>query len=141
MYQAAFYDRSTYTYHVRDDKKGWIDFKYTPELYKITPNGPLETLDGKRATPVTKYEWRDTSLYEQDVDKITRVLIDVYKDSDDTPEYQNIVYLDIECEIGGTLTPEYIKSARQNYRLPAPRAMKAIIMHTKILIQKRSMVD
>ena len=111
MYQAAFYDRSTYTYHVRDDKKGWIDFKYTPELYKITPNGPLETLDGKRATPVTKYEWRDTSLYEQDVDKITRVLIDVYKDSDDTPEYQNIVYFDIECEIGGTLTPEYIKSA------------------------------
>ena len=111
MYQAAFYDRSTYTYHVRDDKKGWVDFKYTPELYKITPSGPLETLDGKRATPVTKYEWRDTSLYEQDVDKLTRVLIDIYKDSDDTPEYHNTVYFDIECEIGGTLTPEYIKSA------------------------------
>jgi len=111
MYQAAFYDRSTYTYHIRDDKKGWIDFKYTPELYKITPGGPLETLDGKRATPVTKYEWRDTSLYEQDVDKLTRILIDIYKDSDDTPEYHNTVYFDIECEIGGTLTSEYIKTA------------------------------
>ena len=111
MYQALYYDRSTYTYHLRDDEKGWLDFKYTPELYKITPNGPLETLDGKRSTPVNKYEWRDTSLYEQDVDKCTRVLIDLYKDSDDTPKFQNIVYFDIECEIGGTLTTEYIKTA------------------------------
>ena len=43
MYQAIYYDRSTYTYHLRDDEKGWLDFKYTPELYQITPNGPLET--------------------------------------------------------------------------------------------------
>ena len=111
MYQSIYYDRSTYTYHLRDDEKGWLDFKYTPELYQIVPNGPLETLDGKRAKPVDKYEWRDTSLYEQDVDKCTRVLIDLYKDSDESPKQHNIVYFDIECEIGGTLTNEYIKSA------------------------------
>ena len=111
MYQLIYYDRPTYTYYLRDDEKGWLDFKSTPELYKITPNGPLETLDGKRATHVEKYEWRDISLYEQDVDKCTRVLIDLYKDSDDAPKFQNIVYFDIECEIGGTLTSEYIKTA------------------------------
>ena len=111
MYQAIFFDRSTYTYYLRDDEKHWLDFKYTPELYQITPNGSLETLDGKRATPIDKYEWKDTSLYEQDVDRCTRVLIDLYKDSDDTPKHHNIVYFDIECEIGGTLTTEYIKSA------------------------------
>jgi DNA polymerase elongation subunit (family B) len=111
MYQAAYYDRTTYTYHVRDDEKGWVDFKYTPELYKIVPNGSLKTLNGKLAEPTTKYEWKDTSLYEQDVDKLTRVLIDVYKESDDAPKFHNVIYFDIECEIGGTLTPEYIKSA------------------------------
>ena len=111
MYQSIYYDRSTYTYHLRDDEKGWLDFKYTPELYKITTDGPLETLDGKRATPTSKYEWRDTTLYEQDVDKCTRVLIDLFKDSDDAPTHHNIVYFDIECEIGGTLTSEYIKTA------------------------------
>jgi len=111
MYQAAYYDRTSYTYHLRDDERGWIDFKYTPELYRIDPNGPLETLDGKRAYPVQKYEWRDISLYEQDVDKLTRVLIELYKDSDDTPKFHNLVYFDIECEIGGALTTEYIKSA------------------------------
>ena len=111
MYQSIYYDRSNYTYHLRDDEKGWLDFKYTPELYQIIPNGSLETLDGKRATPTIKYNWKDTSLYEQDVDKCTRILIDLYKDSDDTPKFQNILYFDIECEIGGTLTSEYIKTA------------------------------
>jgi DNA polymerase elongation subunit (family B) len=96
---------------LRDDERGWIDFKYTPELYKITPDGPLHTLDDKRATPTSKYEWNDMSLYEKDVDKCTRVLIDLFKDTDDISKYQNVVYFDIECEIGGTLTPEYIKTA------------------------------
>jgi DNA polymerase elongation subunit (family B) len=111
MYQAIFYDRSTYTYHLRDDNQGWIDFKYVPELYKITPDGDLKTLDGKKAIAVNKYEWKDISLYEQDVDKCTRVLIDLYKEHDNAPKSHNIVYFDIECEIGGTLTSEYIKSA------------------------------
>jgi len=111
MYQSAYYDRTSYTYHLRDDERGWIDFKYTPELYKIDPTGELETLDGKRAIAVQKYDWKDNSLYEKDVDKLTRVLIDLYKDSDDSPKWHNIVYFDIECEIGGALTSEYIKTA------------------------------
>jgi DNA polymerase elongation subunit (family B) len=111
MYQSIYYDRPNYTYYLRDDEKGWMDFKYTPELYRITPNGTLDTLDGKKALPVSKYEWKDNSLYEQDVDKCTRVLIDLFKDSDDAPAFHNVVYFDIECEIGGTLTSEYIKTA------------------------------
>jgi DNA polymerase elongation subunit (family B) len=63
------------------------------------------------AIPVKKYDKYDLSLYEKDVDKRTRLLIDQYYDSDDTAEWQNIVYFDIECEIGGALTPEYIKTA------------------------------
>jgi len=111
MYQAAYYDRTTYTYFIRDDETGWIDFKYTPELYKLDPKGLLKTLDGKTVSPVSSYDWRDTSLYEQDVDKLTRILIDLYKESDDAPKYQNTIYFDIECEIGGALTSEYIKTA------------------------------
>ena len=111
MYQSAYYDRTTYTYFIRDDESGWNDFKYTPELYRIDANGLLNTLDGKKATAVNKYDWRDNSLYEKDVDKLTRVLIDLYKESDDSPKFHNVVYFDIECEIGGALTAEYIKTA------------------------------
>jgi DNA polymerase elongation subunit (family B) len=141
MYQAIYYDRSTYTYHLRDDEKGWLDFKYTPELYQITPNGSLETLDGKRATPINKYEWKDTSLYEQDVDKCTRVLIDLYKDSDDTPKQHNIVYFDIECEIGGTLTSEYIKSAPMKMTSVALYDNTTQMWYCLILDEKKQLTD
>jgi DNA polymerase elongation subunit (family B) len=111
MYQAIYYDRSTYTFHLRDDKDGWSEFKYHRPRFKIDPNGQYQTLDGKRANAVTKYDWKDNSLYESDLDAYTSVLIDRYKDSDDAAEWQNIVYFDIECEIAGALTPELIKNA------------------------------
>ena len=111
MYQAIYYDKSTYTFHLRDDKTGWSEFKYTRPRFKIDPNGQYQTLDGKRANAITKYDWKDNSLYESDLDAYTSVLIDKYKDSDDTAEWQNIVYFDIECEIAGALTPELIKNA------------------------------
>ncbi len=111
MYQAIYYDRSTYTFHLRDDKTGWSEFKYNRPRYVIDPNGQFPTLDGKRANPITKYDWKDNSLYESDLDANTAVLIDKYRDSDDAPEWQNIVYFDIECEIAGALTPDLIKRA------------------------------
>ena len=111
MYQAIYYDRSTYTFNLRDDKTGWSEFKYHRPRFKIDPNGQYPTLDGKRANAVTKYDWKDNSLYESDLDAYTAVLIDKYKDSDDTAEWQNIIYFDIECEIAGALTPELIKNA------------------------------
>jgi DNA polymerase elongation subunit (family B) len=111
MYQAIYYDRQTYTFNLRDDKTGWSEFKYHRPRFKIDPNGQYPTLDGKRANAVTKYDWKDNSLYESDLDAYTSVLIDKYKDSDDAAEWQNIVYFDIECEIAGALTPELIKNA------------------------------
>ena len=112
MYQAIYYDgKPNYKFHLRDDKTGWSEFSYTLPRYQIDANGQFPTLDGKRAKQVTKYEWNDNHLYESDIDRLTAVLIDKYKDSDDTPEWQNIVYFDIECEIGGALTTEYIKTA------------------------------
>ena len=112
MYQAIYYDgKPNYKFHLRDDKKGWSEFQYTIPRYQIDSNGTIPTLDGKLAKAVTKYEWNDNHLYESDIDRLTAVLIDKYKDSDDTPEWQNIIYFDIECEIGGALTTEYIKTA------------------------------
>jgi DNA polymerase elongation subunit (family B) len=112
MYQAIYYDgKPNYKFHLRDDKTGWSEFNYTLPRYQIDANGPFPTLDGKRAKQVTRYEWNDNHLYESDIDRLTAVLIDKYKDSDDTPEWQNVVYFDIECEIGGALTTEYIKTA------------------------------
>jgi len=113
MYQSIYYDRTTYEYHLRDDIKGWKTFKYQPTLYQLDPDGEFETLDGQSVSPVKKMDdWKDPRYFEKDVDKNTRVLVDFYYESDETPSYHNLVYLDIECEIAGALTPENIKDPK-----------------------------
>ena len=112
MYQAIFYDFRTKKCHLRDDKQGWLDFEYYPTYYKLDPNGKYETLDGKRVSPTNTCDKNDPlTYYEIDIPMETRVLVDAYKDLDDAPQYHNTVFLDIECEIGGALTTDYIKSA------------------------------
>jgi DNA polymerase elongation subunit (family B) len=54
--------------------------------------------------------WKDPKYFEKDVDRVTRLLVDYYYESDDTPKFHNTIYLDIECEIAGALTPSNIKN-------------------------------
>ena len=110
MYQAIYYSSSEKKYHLRDDKKGWLDFPYRATCYVADEKGQYETLDGQRVSPTKQYTYKDPNAFESDVDKYTRVLVDAYYDSDDIPSYQNIVYLDIECEIAGALTQDTVRS-------------------------------
>ena len=112
MYQSIYYNFRTKTCHLRDDKQGWLSFDYAPTYYKLDPNGKYETLDGKRVSPTYTCDKNDPlTYYEIDIPMETRVLVDAYKDLDNAPEYHNVVFMDIECEIGGALTTDYIKSA------------------------------
>jgi len=112
VYQAVFYDRSEKQYYLRDDRwDGFKTFQYWPTVYYPDPDGELETLEGTRVSPTKKMDnWKDTKYFEKDVDKVTRLLVDYYYESDDTPKFHNTVYLDIECEIAGALTPTNIKN-------------------------------
>ena len=133
MYQAIHYDFSTYTYHLRDDKSGWHEFKFQPTYYKRVDEyeeGAQPVLTGGWAMPTTKYSKDDTNLLEKDINKELVVLRELYYKYDDViPSYHNIVHLDIEIEMGGALTPEYIKAA------PMPITSIALIdMTTKTKI-------
>jgi DNA polymerase elongation subunit (family B) len=109
MYQAIYYDRETKLYYLRDDIFGWKkEFKYQPTFYKPDPQGQYLTLFGDKVSPTKTYS--DDCL-EKDVDKDTRVLVDLYSESDDTPSYHNTVFFDIECEIAGALTPQTVANA------------------------------
>ena len=113
MYQSIYYDREEYQYYLRDDKKGWKVFKYSPTYYVAHEDGEIETLDGTRVVPIKKMDnYKDPKYFEKDVDKNTRLLVDFYHESDESPSYHNLVYLDIECEIVGALTPENIKNPK-----------------------------
>lgn len=108
MYQSIYYDGKERKYHLRDDKLGWNTFEYQPTFYKPDPQGQYLTLFGDKVSPTKTYS--DT-CFETDVDKHTRVLVDLYSESDDVPEYHNTVFFDIECEIAGALTPQTVQNA------------------------------
>jgi len=115
MYQSIYYDFSTYTYYLRDDKQGWMEFQYQPTYWKRT-NEWSETarpvLTGGWAVPTKKYSKDDPDLLEKDIDKSLVVLRELYyKEDDVVPAWHNIVYIDIEIEMGGALTPHYIQQA------------------------------
>ena len=115
MYQSIYYDHKLYTYYLRDDKTGWTQFQYQPTYWKRIDEwdeGAQPVLTGGWAVPTKKYNKEDTNLLEKDIDKCLVVLRELYYKQDDVvPSWHNIVYLDIEIEMGGALTPEYIKSA------------------------------
>jgi len=115
MYQAVYYDFSTYTYYLRDDKKGWLDFQYQPTYWKRVSekqDGARPVLTGGWAIPTKKLDKNDPDLLEKDIDKKLLILRELYSDEDDVvPSWHNIVYIDIEIEMGGALTPYYIQQA------------------------------
>jgi DNA polymerase elongation subunit (family B) len=114
MYQALYYDNDEKQYYLRDDRwDGFKTVKYWPTLFEPNEDGDYFTLEGTRVSPVKKVEnWKDNKYFEKDVDKITRFLVDHYYETDDTPKYHNIVYLDIECVVAGALTEENIKDPK-----------------------------
>ena len=116
MYQSIYYNRQPgddqWHYYLRDDKKGINCFQYWPTVYKIDDEGEFETLFGGRCSPINgKYDRKDPSILEKDIDRELVLLRDLYYKTDDMPSYHNIVYLDIEIEILGALTPYTIKEA------------------------------
>ena len=112
MYQSISYNFHTKKTVIRDDEKGWVELDYKPTYYKLDKEGEFVTLDGRRVSPTQDCDKnRPDQFFEIDIPIETNALVDIYKESDDSAKWHNIVYLDIECEIGGALTTEYIKRA------------------------------
>ena len=115
MYQSVYYDFTDYTYYLRDDKVGWKQFTYQPTYWKRAEEwneGARPILTGGWAVPTKKYSKDDSTLLEKDINKELLILRELYYQYDDVvPSWHNILHLDIEIEMGGALTPEYIKAA------------------------------
>lgn len=120
MYQAIHtepYSKFGNNVFLRDDKLGWKSFRYDPTYYRLDKNGKFNTLDGKKVNPVERkqYNHKDPNsvfeFYEIDIPWDTRVLVEAYMDEDEAPEYQNILFFDIETEILDELNFWSIKKA------------------------------
>jgi len=115
MFQSVYFSRNgedAYHYFLRDDKGGINKFQYRPTVYKLDEYGEHTTLFGDKCSPISgKYDWKDPTILEKDIDKELVLLRDLYYETDDMPSYHNLVYLDIEIEIIGALNPTTIREA------------------------------
>jgi hypothetical protein len=62
MYQSIYYEYPN-RFLIRDDEKGWLEKEYQPLFYKISEEGTLPTLDGKKAKATKRYDKEDPGIY------------------------------------------------------------------------------
>jgi len=128
MYQSVYFDYKEQQYYLRDDVENWIIFKHQPTYFKrvkLKQNNALPVLTGGWAIPTKRFDKEDPNLLEKDINKELVILRDLYHDEgDNIPKWHNIVYLDIETEMGGAITPQYLQDA------PVPVTAIALIDST-----------
>jgi DNA polymerase elongation subunit (family B) len=102
MYQSIYCDRKTSTIHLWDDIHGYTSFKDEPYAYRKSRNGKYKSIFGDSLERITKFNFRDPTLFSSDIPVDTRVLIDAYADSDEVSINHRRAYIDIEVDsVGG----------------------------------------
>ena len=107
MFLNAYYNRDEQEIHIWDDKKGHVKFKYKQYAYlKIKPGTTTSTYSiygdaVKKVYRWTKQDEVDGNVFESDVPVLTRVLVDIYSNSDEASNAHKLVILDIEVATSG----------------------------------------
>lgn len=99
MYQNIFVKTNTNEAWIWDDERGLIHFEYTPYAYKKDPNGKYVSLYGEKLSKITNFTKNDPNLLESDVPETTRILVDMYGDSDIPSKGIVTMAFDIEVEM------------------------------------------
>lgn len=101
MYQNIFVSRKDNTVYLWDDKKGLVKFPYRPYAFRKKVGGLYKSIYGDELEKIYNFSPKDPSLFESDVPLDTKILIDVYEDSDEPSVGHRIVYFDIEVSTEG----------------------------------------
>jgi DNA polymerase elongation subunit (family B) len=79
-----------------------VSFKDEPYAYRKSRNGKYKSIFGDSLERITKFNFRDPTLFSSDIPVDTRVLIDAYADSDEVSINHRRAYIDIEVDsVGG----------------------------------------
>jgi len=98
MYRNIYYQREKNTVHLWDSVRGYSSFPYTRYAYEKAENGQYTSLYGDKLSKIYKFKKDQDGLFESDVPETTRVLVDMYLDSDEVSEGIITMSFDIEVE-------------------------------------------
>lgn len=99
MYQNIYFQREKNLIHLWDDVLGYRSFPYTRYAYEKSEHGMFTSIYGDSLTKIYKFSKDDPDLFESDVAETTRVLVDLYTDSDEVSTGHTILTYDIEVEM------------------------------------------
>jgi DNA polymerase elongation subunit (family B) len=99
MYQNIYVKTNTKEAWVWDDEKGLLHFEYTPYAYRKDPNGKYISLYGDKLSRITEFVKNDPDLFESDIAETTRILVDMYGNSDMPSKGIVTMTFDIEVEM------------------------------------------
>jgi len=101
MYQTSYFNKKTQIVHLWDDEKGYLKIPYQPYAYQKNKTGKYISLYGDKLEKITEFSKNDKTLFESDVNPVTRTLIDLYSDSDDISTNHKVLFFDIETQTTG----------------------------------------
>lgn len=88
------------TVYLWDDAKGLVTYPYADfdYAYKLDRNGDKETIFGDKVRKVYRWNEGASNIFESDVPRETRVLTDMYLDSDEVSVGHRVLNYDLEVE-------------------------------------------
>ena len=94
------------------DEGGYDQLEWWNPAYVEDPNGEFQGINGETLSKTYKYDKRkDVNLHFHDMVPYQKYLIERYGINDEPSTGHKELFFDIECEIGGALTVDYIENA------------------------------
>ena len=101
---------NNYTIHLWDDG-GKQELEWRNYAYKESDYGEYEGFRGEKLEKVYKWDYDDKTIHYHDMQPAQKFLIETYGTNDEPSTSHKELFFDIEIEIGGRLTQEYIRQA------------------------------
>ncbi|MFN9953715.1 MAG: hypothetical protein ACK55I_11495, partial [bacterium] len=76
-----------------------MPFSQFDYAYKADRNGSKLSMTGVRVSKTKMYKWDDPTLFESDIPRETRVITDLYLDSDEPSKGHKVIFFDIEVSM------------------------------------------
>jgi len=111
--------KKCYTTKIKDNKYKvylWDDIGYDEVIwynasYIEDDEGTFNGINGEKLKKTTKWDKYTPNLHFHDMKPHQKYLVERYGTADEPSKTHRELFFDIECEIGGALTEEYIESA------------------------------
>lgn len=87
--------------HLWDDEAGYLCRKFRNFGFVKSEFGKYKTLHGEKVDKVYDFKWDNPNVYEADLPVETKILMELYRDTDEPAKNIKTLIIDIETDSSG----------------------------------------